>query len=216
MWPRLCKTRHWNSHLAVTLQRGTCVCRPLWRLGTCFLKVLKLNWGASIPVISSQPRGSKSSNFAIFFVFLTLKTCSKIRFIKHGDCNLTTGFSGPKSSRDFWQTAPWPEFLEAWWRCDCYHVVWCLIIYMKKFLHSYWLRAVQKEVTNQAFWLVNDQRNSQMANQIFCFQIKRTPWMAQFMAQFSLIAWYECVSSANNMHEKITQFWLAEKEVQNV
>ena len=40
--------------------------------------------------------------------------------------------------------------------------------------------SVQKEVTNQAFWLVNDQRNSQMANQIFCFQIKRTPWMEQF------------------------------------
>ena len=51
-----------------------------------------------------------------------------------------------------------------------------------KCLHSDWLRAVQfflnikkrvnsvqKEVTNQAFWLVNDQRNSQMANQIFCF-----------------------------------------------
>ena len=51
---------------------------------------------------------------------------------------------------------------------------------MKKFLHFDWLRAVQffsktvqkrvnsvqKEETNQAFWLVNDQRNSQMANQI--------------------------------------------------
>ena len=69
---------------------------------------------------------------------------------------------------------------------------------MKKFLHSDWLRAVQffsktvqkrvnseqKEETNQAFWLVNDQRKLQMANQIFCFQIKRTPWMAQLMAQF--------------------------------
>jgi len=52
--------------------------------------------------------------------------------------------------------------------------VYSLIIYMKKFLHSDWLRAVQfffktvqkrvnsvqKEETNQAFWLVNDQRNS--------------------------------------------------------
>ena len=37
---------------------------------------------------------------------------------------------------------------------------------------------MQKEVTNQAFWLVNDQRKSQLANQIFCFQIKRAPWMA--------------------------------------
>jgi len=71
-----------------------------------------------------------------------------------------------------------------------------LIIYMKKFLHSDWLRAVQSffktvqkrvnsvknEETNQAFWLVNDQRNSQMANQTFCFQIKRKPWMAQLTA----------------------------------
>ena len=67
---------------------------------------------------------------------------------------------------------------------------------MKKFLHFDWLRAVQffsktvqkrvnpvqKEETNQAFWLVNDQSNLQMANQIFCFQIKRTPWMGQLMA----------------------------------
>ena len=47
-------------------------------------------------------------------------------------------------------------------------------------------------------WLTGKsrKRNSQMANQIFCFQIKRTPWMAQFMAQFSLIAWYACVPSA--------------------
>ena len=47
------------------------------------------------------------------------------------------------------------------------------IIYTKKFLHSDWLRAVhkrvnsvQKEERNQAFWLVNDQRNSQITNQI--------------------------------------------------
>ena len=67
---------------------------------------------------------------------------------------------------------------------------------MKKFLHFDWLRAVQffsktvqkrvnsvqKEETNEALWLVNDQRNLPMANQIFCFQIKRTPWMAQLMA----------------------------------
>ena len=67
---------------------------------------------------------------------------------------------------------------------------------MKKSLHSDWLRgvqffflktvqkrvnSVQKEEINQALGLVNDQRNSQMANQIFCFQIKRTPRMAQFL-----------------------------------
>ena len=83
------------------------------------------------------------------------------------------------------------------WKFYSFHFAWYLIIYMKKFLHSDWLRAVQfffkvqkrvnsvqKEETNQAFWLVNNQRNSRMANQIFCFQIKRTPWMAQLMAQF--------------------------------
>ena len=73
------------------------------------------------------------------------------------------------------------------------------MIYMKKLLDSDWLRTVQfflntvqkrgnwmqKKVTNQAFWLVSEQRSSQIANQIFCFQIKR-----------ALIARYACVSSA--------------------
>ena len=86
-----------------------------------------------------------------------------------------------------------------------------IIIYMKKFLHFDSLRAVQffsktvqkrvnsvqKEETNLAFWLVNDQRNLQMANQIFCFQIKCTPWMTQYWWRnyCSLIAWYTCFSS---------------------
>ena len=48
------------------------------------------------------------------------------------------------------------------------------------------VNSVQKEETNQAFWLVNDQRNLQMVNQVFCFEIKHTPWMAQLMAQFFL------------------------------
>ena len=52
-------------------------------------------------------------------------------------------------------------------RCDSVWFVSSLIMYKKK---------------NQAFWLVNDQRNSQMTNQIFHFQIKRTPRMAQLMA----------------------------------
>ena len=76
-----------------------------------------------------------------------------------------------------------------------------LIMYMKKLLDSDWLRTVQfflntvqkrgnwvqKKVIKQAFWLVNEQRSSQIANQIFCFQIKRAPWMAQFFL--------DCVSS---------------------
>ena len=73
------------------------------------------------------------------------------------------------------------------WRNFFMYIIRNVIIYMKNFLHSDWLRAVQfflnsaeksysvqKEVTNQEFWLVNDQRNSQMVNQIFCFQIKCT------------------------------------------
>jgi len=72
-----------------------------------------------------------------------------------------------------------------------------LIIYTKKFLHSDWLRAVKfffskqcreeliqckkRKQTEHSDWS-NDQRNSQMANQIFCFQIKCTPWMVQLMA----------------------------------
>ena len=72
-----------------------------------------------------------------------------------------------------------------------------LIIYMKKFLHSDWLRAVQfffkqcrkdliqckqRKQTKHSDWSMI--KETHMANQIFCFQIKRTPWMEQF----SLIA----------------------------
>ena len=75
-----------------------------------------------------------------------------------------------------------------------------LIIYMKKLLGSDWLTTVQfflntvqkrgnwmqKKVMKQAFWLVNEQRSSQIANQICCFQIKRVPWMAQLWRNFFL------------------------------
>ena len=52
---------------------------------------------------------------------------------------------------------------------------------------KYYHRKLNKndwQLTKQAFWLVNDQRNSLMTNQIFSFQIKRTPWMAPLMPQF--------------------------------
>ena len=38
---------------------------------------------------------------------------------------------------------------------------------------------MQKKVIKQAFWLVSEQRSSQIANQNFCFQSKRAPWTAQ-------------------------------------
>ena len=78
--------------------------------GACFSKVPKLFGtisGATIAFISSQRRGSKPSNFAILLVFLILKTCKKISFSKQADCNFTTCFSGPKSSRGFRETGPW-------------------------------------------------------------------------------------------------------------
>ena len=59
--------------------------------GACFSKVLKLFEpisSATIPLISSQRRGSKSSDFAILLIFRTLKACSKISFSKQADCRL--------------------------------------------------------------------------------------------------------------------------------
>ena len=53
--------------------------------------------------IFATPR-SKPSNFAIPLDFLILKTYQKISFSKQADCNLTTGFSRSKSSRDFRET----------------------------------------------------------------------------------------------------------------
>ena len=50
-----------------------------------------------------------------------------------------------------------------------------------------WMKKFEVECKNLKLnWLTGKSRNrnSQMANQIFCFQIKRTPWMAQFMGQF--------------------------------
>ena len=54
-------------------------------------------------------------------------------------------------------------------------------------------------------WLTGKSRktNSQMANQIFCFQIKRTLWMAQFMAQF----FPDCVIRVRSFCSTISKFF---------
>ena len=57
---------------------------------------------------------------------------------------------------------------------------------------------VQKEETNQAFWLVNDQRNSQMANQIFCFQSMHVPWMVQFFPDCVIRVRFFCLKPSRN------------------
>ena len=77
--------------------------------GACFSKVPEIFGpisGASILLISSQRQGFKPSNFAILLVLLTLKASSKMSSLKQVDCILTTGFSSPKSSRDFRETRP--------------------------------------------------------------------------------------------------------------
>ena len=56
--------------------------------------------------MSSKYRGSKPSIFVTLLLFLTLKTCQKISFSKQTDRNLTTGFSGPKSSKGLLRKRP--------------------------------------------------------------------------------------------------------------
>ena len=75
------------------------------------------NFSGLSPFISSQYRSSKPSHFATLFSFLfcffTLKTCQKIiSFSKQADRNVTSGFSGPKSSQDFWEKCPRPLSLQ--------------------------------------------------------------------------------------------------------
>ena len=59
-----------------------------------------------------------------------------------------------------------------------------------KFFECRETKLVQKvEIERESLklnWLTGKsrKRNSQMANQMFCFQIKHTPWMALFIAQF--------------------------------
>ena len=58
----------------------------------------------TIPFVSQERRGLKSSNFTLIFV--TLKTCQKIDFPKQAVGSFTNGFSGTKSFRDFRETGP--------------------------------------------------------------------------------------------------------------
>ena len=77
------------------------------------------------------------------------------------------------------------------------------------------VNSVQKQVTNQAFWLVKDQRNSQMANQIFCFQIKHTPWMAQLMGSCNFVSlWkiYSCLFIPNCTRNHVIAYTNVERE----
>ena len=51
--------------------------------------------GVTIPFVSQERRGFKLSNFTVTFLFVTLKTRSKIGFPKKAVGTFTNGFSGP-------------------------------------------------------------------------------------------------------------------------
>ena len=109
----------------------------------------------------------------------------------------------------------------------CPKIFTVVIIYMKKFLHGESMSINPKQCKNLKFfecrntklvqkveiecknlklnWLTGKsrKRNSQMANQIFCFQIKRMPWMAQFIAQF----FPDCVIRVRSFCSTISNFF---------
>ena len=90
-----------------------CTCK---RPGASFSKVPKLYGpfsGVTIPFVSQERRGFKSSNFTVIFLFVTLKTCQKIGFPEQAVSSFTNGFSGPKCYRDFRETGHWGLFLES-------------------------------------------------------------------------------------------------------
>ena len=74
------------------------------------------NFSGLSPFISLQYRSSKPSHFATLFSFLFcfvfffyIKNMSKDhKLFKQADRNVTSGFSGPKSSQDFWEECPGP------------------------------------------------------------------------------------------------------------
>ena len=50
--------------------------------------------GVTIPFVSQERTGFKSSNFAVILFFVTLKTCQKIGVPKQAVASFTNGFSG--------------------------------------------------------------------------------------------------------------------------
>ena len=60
--------------------------------------------GVTIPFVSQERRGFKSSNLTDMFLLVSLKTYSKIGFSKQAVGSFTNGFSAPKRFRDFRET----------------------------------------------------------------------------------------------------------------
>ena len=79
--------------------------------GACFSKVPKLFGrisGDIILFVSSKRRRLKARNFAFIFIFIPFTTYEKTSFTEQAGRSFTNDFSGPKSSRDFRETGPWP------------------------------------------------------------------------------------------------------------
>ena len=69
--------------------------------------------GVTIPFVSQERRGFKSSNLTDMFLLVSLKTYSKIGFSKQAVGSFTNGFLAPKRFRDFRETGPRVPFLES-------------------------------------------------------------------------------------------------------
>ena len=82
--------------------------------GACFSKVPKLFGrisGDIILFVSSKRRRLEARNLAVILIFIPFTTYEKTSFTEKAGRSFTNGFSGPKSSRDFRETGPWPEKL---------------------------------------------------------------------------------------------------------
>ena len=80
--------------------------------GARFSKVPKLYGpfsGVTVPFVSQERRGFKSSNFTVLSLFVPLKAFQKMGFPKQAVGSFINGFLGPKSFRDFRETGPCPE-----------------------------------------------------------------------------------------------------------
>ena len=92
------------------------ICYIFYWSGARFSKVPKLFGPIScdrILFVSSKRRRLEARNFAAIFIFIPFTTYEKTRFTEYAGRNFTNGFSGPKTYRDFRETGPWPELLEA-------------------------------------------------------------------------------------------------------
>ena len=77
--------------------------------GACFSKVPKLYGpfsGVTIPFVSQERRGFKSSNFTVTFLFVTLKTCQKIGFPNQAAALSQMAFRARKVFGTFEKQAP--------------------------------------------------------------------------------------------------------------